>query len=132
MLVQAQTTPPFDKVPVTTLKAMDAPPQGRTIHLNTAPEQLGGGGIHYASSTTDYILRFAANGTYEEVWVHRNGTQPGHKTGTYSYTKTGPDTANLTIDTIHYGLTVGLSGRMAVVTLQSSAQPQNWYWEPVI
>ena len=130
MAVQAQVIPVEKVTGHDKIKAADPQDPGRVIHLNVAPEQLTGGCIHYSSSTIEFVYHFAANGTYEEVWVHRNGTQPGHKTGTYAYTKTGPDTASLDVDAVHYTLGFGLMARVRASILGVPQYPL-WFWETV-
>ena len=104
-----------------------APPQRVRVLQSGPPATLADGSVHYFSSSVDYILRFAADGTYEEVWVHRDGTQPGHKTGHYTFVRNPDRTYTLTVDTVTYS--VNFLANCVMKMTPPTGTPQNWFWE---
>lgn len=93
------------------------------------PAKLGEGRIHYADQHDDYIYRFASDGTYNVVMVHKSGSDAKSTNGTYTYKRTGKRTATLKLDKDEtWKLTWDKPNRARAKT-EGDERTYIWFWE---
>ena len=92
------------------------------------PTTLGASRIHYADNHDDFIYRFDEDGTFDLNWVHKMGTDPGHKEGKFTFKRTGAKTATLAIDDATWTMTFDQANR-ATCTSEGDARTLVFFWE---